>query len=302
MDRSKWLEERKKGIGGSDLAPILGISPYSTALDIYNEKLSLVTKEKTESTAMMLGNILEPVIRDMYVKVTGEEMEKHDQIIRKDFMIGSLDGLTKSGKVLEIKTARNDKGWGEEGTDEIPIHYATQVQHYLMVTGAEVADVAVLIAGSDFRIYTVHANKKLQELIFKKEKEFWEMVQNKTPPEPQNINDLSILYPHSSLESIEVTPYMRDKIGLLSHLIKEYKDLDVRIECLKFEIKSFMKDKECILHAGSPIVTYKSTKGRSATKWENVARALEVNHGEEVKKLIQENTEESKGYRRFLIK
>ena len=302
MDRAQWLEERKKGIGGSDLAPILGISPYSTALDIYNEKLSLVTKEKTESTAMMMGNILEPVIRDMYVEVTGEEMEKHDQIIRKDFMIASLDGLTKSGKVLEIKTARNDKGWGEEGTDEIPIHYATQVQHYLMVTGAELADVAVLIAGSDFRIYTVHANKELQELIFKKEKEFWEMVQNKTPPEPQNSNDLSILYPHSSLDSIDITPEIRDKIGLLAILSKEYKDLDVRIESLKFQLKSFMKDSECILDAGNPIVTYKSTKGRVTTKWEEVVIALEQKYGEEVKKIIQEKTSESKGYRRFLIK
>ena len=302
MDRAQWLEERKKGIGGSDLAPILGISPYSTALDIYNEKLSLVVKEKTESIAIKFGNILEPVVRDMYVEVTGEEMEKHDQIIRKDFMIASIDGLTKSGKVLEIKTARNDKGWGEQGTDEIPIHYATQVQHYLMVTGAELADVAVLIAGSDFRIYTVHANKELQDLIFKKEKEFWEMVQNKTPPEPQNSNDLSILYPHSSLDSIDITPEIRDKIGLLAILSKEYKDLDVRIESLKFQLKSFMKDSECILDAGNPIVTYKSTKGRVTTKWEEVVIALEQKYGEEVKKIIQEKTSESKGYRRFLIK
>ena len=54
---------------------------------------------------------------------------------------------------------------GEPGTDEIPDYYMTQVQHYLAVTGVKTADVAVLIGGNDFRIYTIEADEELQSFV-----------------------------------------------------------------------------------------------------------------------------------------
>lgn len=302
MNHQEWLQERRGGIGGSDVASILGISPYKTALDVYNEKISEEFVEQQETPAMKFGKILEPVIRDMYSSETGEELVEHDQIIKKDFMIASLDGMTKSGKILEIKTSRLDKGWGEEGTDQVPIYYTTQCQHYMMVTGAKSTDVAVLIGGSDFRIYNIPANQILQDLIFKREQEFWQLVQSKTPPEAQNLNDLSALYSVANPYSIEATPEIRDKIGLLSHLNKESKELEARIDELKFDVKTFMKDSECVSMNGSPLVTYKNVKGRAATKWEQIVKTLEAKYGQEVSQLIQSNTSFIPGYRRFLIK
>mgnify|MGYP000710176240 CR=1 FL=1 len=56
-------------------------------------------------------------------------------------------------RVVEAKTSRSDRGW--KAPDVIPPYYVPQVQHYLAVTGAEVADVPVLFGGSDYQKFTV---------------------------------------------------------------------------------------------------------------------------------------------------
>jgi len=306
----EWLIERKKGIGGSDVAAILGISPFKSALDIYNDKISeLIKKDNEENNSLIFGKILEPVILDFYLKKTGEKLSKFDQIIKKEFMIASLDGMTESGKVIEIKTSRTDKGWGEEGTSEIPIYYTSQVQHYLMVTGCKSADVAVLIAGSDFRIYHIEENKELQNLLFEKEKKFWDMVCNRIPPEPTTHEDLKNLYPFSNQNSIEATYDIFEKIGLLASLNSNLKELEKRIDDIKLELKLFMKENESISFNNDILITYKTSKGRESIDWKNIAEGLlnEIKDFggqflEIVNEIIKINTRESLGSRRFLIK
>ena len=75
------------------------------------------------------------------------------------FMLASLDGFTDDNRVVEIKTARSGKGWGEPGSNEIPDYYILQVQHYMIVTGFEVTDVPVSIAGGSPELYEVPADK-----------------------------------------------------------------------------------------------------------------------------------------------
>ena len=50
MNREQFLLDRKKGIGGSDVASILGVSPFRTSLDVYHDKTSpeLVYEEMNE--------------------------------------------------------------------------------------------------------------------------------------------------------------------------------------------------------------------------------------------------------------
>ncbi len=299
--RQQWLENRKKGIGGSDVAPILGVSPFKTALDVYNDKLSL-SVEQEETQAMKFGKVLEPVIRQMYVEKTNEQLVDTPSIISKDFMIASLDGMTKSGKILEVKTARMDRDWGEPGTSEIPIYYTAQVQHYLMVTGAKIADIAVLIGGSDFRIYTLQEDKELQEVLFKKESKFWEMVQSRTPPEPSSNSDISFLYPKGVQSPIEATQDVVEKIGLLSSLNNEEKEISEKIDGLKFELKVYMKEHDGISIAGRPVITFKNSKNKTIVDWEAIAKHLSEKHNERIDYLMAENSSITEGSRRFLIK
>jgi len=305
MSRKDWLKERQKGIGGSDVAGILGISPFVTPLDVYLDKIG-EAEEKQDNPSMAFGRLMEPVLLQQYQNVTGESLVSDLQPIisqKHDFMRANLDGLTKSGKVLEIKTARTKNGWGEPGTDEIPDYYLTQVQHYLAVTDFPIADVAVLISGCDFLIYTVEKDLELQEMLIEKEYKFWEMVQKRTPPDPINLNDIKKLYPKSLKNGIEANQDVIEQIGLLKSLKEQIKELEEIKEQKELFIKDFIREHDGILMDNKPLVTWKSSKDSVKTDWEKAYESLNGIIDESIflshKELYTSTTQ---GSRRFLIK
>lgn len=203
-DRDAWIQARRTGVGGSDVAAILGLSKWKTPLQVYLDKRGEGV-EQQDNDAMLWGRYLEPVVRQAYADQTGNEVRVLDEMVRHqvhDFMIANLDGfvLQEDGprRVFEAKTARTGEGWGEPGSDQIPQPYLLQVQHYMEVTGFCVADVAVLIGGSDFRIYEVPADRELQEMLIEAEAEFWQRVQRGDPPEPVTVADAVARWGHTS--------------------------------------------------------------------------------------------------------
>ena len=189
-------EERLTGVGGSDAAAVLGISPWATPYDVYLQKLGQAPPP-AGNEPMLWGTLLEPVIRDEYARRTGRAVEtlpmlRHPTL---EFMIAHLDGQIRrtdaadAKRILEIKTARTSHGWGEPGTDEIPLQYLLQVHHYLVVSGAQIADLAVLIGGQDFRLYEVHADADIARELVAAEYAFWHQVACREPPAPSNTQD-----------------------------------------------------------------------------------------------------------------
>jgi putative phage-type endonuclease len=197
------LAERRTGIGGSDAAAALGLSPYKSALELFIEKREPREVSAVERDQFHWGTILEPVIRQEYANRTRRVVHLPTGTLhhpKHPYVIAHIDGITDDGRVFEAKTARSADGWGKSGTDEVPHHYLIQVQHYLAVVRAPVADIAVLIGGNDFRIYEVPADKELQEMILDGEAEFWALWQRGEPPPPDfdraDVHDLMRrLYP-----------------------------------------------------------------------------------------------------------
>lgn len=182
---------RASGIGGSDAPAVAGIDPWQSPYELYLRKRGEL-EPIVETEPMRWGKILEPVVAAEYARRTGQELIPLD-VIRSErypWMFGHIDRwIVGSKRILECKTTRMPFGWGEPGTDEIPLHYAAQVHHYLTVTGNEVCDIAVLIGGSDFRIYTVEADHTIAELLIEQQRVFWERVQRGEPPDPINTRD-----------------------------------------------------------------------------------------------------------------
>ena len=219
LTRAQWLELRRQGIGGSDVAAIIGISKWRTPLDIYNDKTEEgepADGQEDDNPSMEWGRRLEPVIREKYADATGFWVSKPEAMfVNTDhpFMIADVDGICEDGRILECKTARSGKDWGEEGTGEIPQYYQTQVQHYMAVLGAPVCDVAVLIGGSDFRIYTVRRDQELIDLLINDEEEFWEKhVVPGIPPAPMSISEMAATYPVSNGGEVEATTEIADAL------------------------------------------------------------------------------------------
>lgn len=199
-ERQAWLSERRRGIGSSDAAAICGLSPYATPLHVYLDKIGQGLEH--DSPEMRWGTRLEGAIAQAYSEETGRQCVVPEPKIftsrHNEYMLCTPDRLGYSFDAptvdVELKTARSEwaevdgerqQVWGEPGTDAVPRQYLIQVQHQLAVLDdLPSADVAVLIAGSDFRIYTIHRSQPLIDELTKIEAGFWAMVQSRTPPAP----------------------------------------------------------------------------------------------------------------------
>ena len=188
LSREEWLRYRKCGIGGSDVAAILGISKWNSAISLWLDKTNQTNEPVEENEAMQWGTIMEPIIRNRFAEVTGKtvvEVKAMLQHPQHPFMLADVDGLTTDDEgnpaILEIKTASEYKR--SEWENDIPSYYQTQVQHYLCVTGVQKAYVAVLIGGNSFKVYEVDSDAEIQSMLIAVEKDFWNKVQNMIRPE-----------------------------------------------------------------------------------------------------------------------
>ena len=188
LSREEWLRYRKCGIGGSDVAAILGISKWNSAISLWLDKTNQTNEPVEENEAMQWGTIMEPIIRKHFAEVTGKtvvEVKAMLQHPEHPFMLADVDGLTTDDEgnpaILEIKTASEYKR--AEWENDIPSYYQTQVQHYLCVTGVQKAFVAVLIGGNSFKVYEVDSDAEIQSMLIAVEKDFWNKVQNMIRPE-----------------------------------------------------------------------------------------------------------------------
>jgi len=263
MITREQLERRRHGLGGSDAPVVVGLSKWRTPFQLWQEKRGLVDSSVDENEAMRWGNILEPVIRQRYADETGCVVTVPDTLTHPThpYMLAHVDGMTDSGRVLEIKTARDARGWGESGTDEIPPAYIIQVQHCLAVTGAEIADVAALLSGQDFRIYYVPRNQDLIDMLIEQEAAFWEMVQSETPPPPVTFADAVARY-HTSRAGEVVATEEVYKNAVALRAIKNYKkDLKTQEEELRGVVAVALGEQDTLVDVdGNVLVTFKSAK------------------------------------------
>lgn len=295
MNREQFLENRRKGIGGSDAAAVLGLSKWKTAYDVFLDKTGQ-SEPTPDNDAMLWGRLLEPVIRQQYADRTGREVAMPSMLTMADkpYIVANVDGLC-ADRVLEIKTARTAKDWGEEGTDEVPMQYFLQCQHYLMVTGKPVADVAVLIGSADFRIYTVEANEKLFGVMQTAYAEFWNNhVLTGTPPEAVSYADAVARFKVSNGQSVEATPEIVAALDALADASEKVKEAEKLEEDLKGKIMTFMGENETLTVDGLTRVSWKTSK--AAERFDS--KAFKSAHPD----LAAEFTKLGAPSRRFLVK
>jgi putative phage-type endonuclease len=299
MDNVQWLEERRKGIGGSDVAAILGLSPFKTAYQVYREKRREVADWQGNDLTDW-GKRMEPAIRQWYSDKTGRSVRLPDKIIfheKYPFMLASLDGFTDDRRIVEIKTARSGKSWGEPGTSEIPDYYAVQVHHYMIVTGFEVADIPVSIAGSSPELYEVPADKELHEMIIEAEAKFWERVIKGEPPEITTYADAVARFGSSKAEGVIIaSPNIIEAVENLKRSKEQTKQHEEFEEDLKAEIIIALGDAGDTLidPEGNELITYKL--GNGVKRFDS--KAFEKEQPE----LYHQYLKQGEPIRRFLIK
>lgn len=196
LSREQWLEYRRLGIGGSDVAAIFGISPFRTARDVYYDKLGIAAVEGYEGNwvAMEMGNLLEGLVAEIFRRKTGFEVSLAKKMFQHPihrFMLADVDRLItmpdSTRAILEIKTTNyNAKDlWWRDGREIVPPYYETQGRHYMAVTDIDRVFFCCLYGNTEDEVIIREIRRDgvyEEEMIFL-EQQFWEdHVQKKVLP------------------------------------------------------------------------------------------------------------------------
>ena len=315
LNNQDFTHNRCSFLGGSDIGPLLGVSKFRSAMDVWLEKTGKRTRSH-DSFALRFGSFAEDFIASEYARTTGEELALHAKgLIHPEysFCVGHIDrfvlaqtdtplfdddGSLNAKKLLECKTANyfSQGDWGEAGTDAIPLPYLCQCLWYLSITGLSEIDVAVLLGGSDLRIYTITRDRELESLILEKAAHFWTAhVQKDIPPPPQSLADCQSLFSKaSSGKSIEANPETLDLIHRLKALESQAQVEEDQINEIKQSLMQTMADAEVLTYRGKPLITWKAPK----PSYRIDTKRLSLDHPE----LITQYQSPIQSSRRFVVK
>jgi len=177
----EWLEWRRKGIGASDMAAILGVSPYSTPYQIWCEKTGRSTGF-VGNFATQRGTELEAKARARYELISLEDMPPALAMHPKyEILRVSLDGRSADGhRILEIKCP-GIQSHATAVAGQVPDHYIPQVQFQLAVTGADACDYFSFY-NDNHALVEVRPDVEYQGMLVVKALDFWDLVKASTPP------------------------------------------------------------------------------------------------------------------------
>ena len=267
MTKNPISEARRHYLGGSDIAAVHGISPYTTPVELYLRKRG-EADEQADAPQLRRGRRLEPYVVDMYKDDTGRKVYAPAFVVGpEDWIAANLDGTSGSSasggadRVLEVKTANQwtRRDWGEPGTDQVPVFYVAQCQWMLAITRFTRCDVAALIGVDDFRIFTIEADVPLQQRLIVLAREFWQRVQDGRPPEPTSTEDMALLFPqHAEGSIVEASDVDLSRISELRNVRRMIAEAEAREEELKLALQRRMGTAEILAIDETPLATWRS--------------------------------------------
>lgn len=290
-DRAAWLEtiapenhDRSKLLGGSDIAAVINVSPWKTPAKLWADKIKPRVAEGPLSNPKSRGIRWEGVVAEMVIErlqADGHDVEivasnrryrdaEHNFLAAEiDFEI-RLDGAAEVTNV-ELKTVHPfmllRDGWGESGSDQMPVHYTAQVMHGLGVTRRRHGMLAALFGADELRVYPVPADQDTIAYLRSQAVRFWhDYVLAGVEPPPVNTDDLLRTFPRE-LEG--GAPLLADNdltamLMRLRALDKRMKAAEAEGDALRFEIQQRMRDAVAIvLPNGRTACEWKLREGKS---------------------------------------
>ena len=291
MTHQEWLEDRRKGIGGSDVAAVLGLNKYKSVYQLWLEKTGQVEVTSAQSEAAYWGNTLEEVVAEEFSKRTGKKVRKRNQVFEHQkypFLRANVDrDVVGENAVLECKTA-NQYLANEWDDDEIPIQYICQVQHYMNVLNLDYVYIAVLIGGQKFLWKKMERDQELIDMITEKLVEFWtENVEKGIEPAIDGLKATSDFLTQRYLDTednqTELNAAFDENIANLARLKGDKKIIEENIMLLENELKQALgKSDATIGITPNNIVSWKKTQSKRLDKKKLIEKYPDVADDEDI--------------------
>lgn len=215
QNKEEWLKLRKElGIGGSDAGAVIGFNPYKSAYTLWAEKTGKVPEFEGNLTTKV-GSYLEDLVANIFTEETGKKVRRKNRILVNEdypFAFADVDRMVVGeDSILEIKTTNSFPIMKQARKGEFPEQYYAQIVHYLAVTGAKKAYLAVLIECRDFKVFELERDEEEIAALMSAEKDFWNLVQTDTQPAADCLKSTSdtlvAIYPTSNTDSVNLFGY-----------------------------------------------------------------------------------------------
>lgn len=241
----EWMQNRQKGLGGSDAGAILGLNPYKSAYTLWAEKSGLIDGQVPDNEAMRIGRDLEDYVAKRFTEATGKKVRRSGFSFQNPdhpFMIGNVDRLIVGEKAgLECKTASALNRTDFEGGDIQPSYYA-QCYHYMAITGLDRWYIAILVMGKGFFWHCIERDETEIEALIEAEEEFWQMIQDGKPPaldwSDSTKKTIEELYPDVDPDAKEDLSFMENQLIERTELDSQIKELEKRKKTIENSIRA----------------------------------------------------------------
>lgn len=262
MSREEWLMRRRKTIGGSDAAGIVGLSRWTSPFSVWADKTGRAA-EKEDTEAMRQGRDLEDYVARRWMEETGKRVYRLPAMLyhpKYPFAHADVDRMVVGENAgLECKTTFSLDLKQFNGV-EFPVQYYAQCVHYLAVTGADRWYLAVLAYGRGFFTFVLERDQAEIDALMAAEADFWKLVEQDTPPDADGSEATSAalreIFPISEQTTADL--FGRDTVLREYMRLKEDKKvLDTRIGEIENTIKADMGEAESGL-CGSFHISWKS--------------------------------------------
>jgi predicted phage-related endonuclease len=260
--------DRRRFIGGSNAAAIMGVGAYgNTALTCYLAKIGEGEEEMDARQRLFLerrkrweGPIVEMLREEFGGNIVAINQRYQDPA--HDFIAAEIDfeWADENGEIQngEIKTCSpfafgERQGWGEEGTADIPVHYAAQVMHGLGVMRRQTCIVAAMVGLDTMLFYRLERDEETIAAIREEEVRFWtEHVVPRVPPDPVSYDDCLRLALRMRGKPVEIDDATAERVEQLRLIRANQKALDGDESAIKFEILDYIR-RAWLLEAGAAI-------------------------------------------------
>lgn len=248
-ERKEWLEQRRKSIGSSDAAAIVGLDPYKSAMEVFLEKTGQYP-EKEMNEAMRFGIDAEQYVADRFCNLTGKKLDFIGNSAYGNpaypFATSSVDRwVSDEGVPVEIKTT---SVWNLDKfkNGKFPDRYYVQCVHHMAVMQADYCYLVVYVPAVELMWFRIDRDMEEEKALMEAEKEFYEkyMLTGKMPQVNDAVNTYNALTKIRSANS-EVLE-LKDSVNAYVEYIKlmeEQKRLDEKIRLCKSQIMAEMNDR-----------------------------------------------------------
>ena len=274
-DTDDWLEERRNSIGASEIAAVMGLSPWATPLDVYRSKLGV--DRDFDPLLSFVGHESEPIMHKWVEQFSGTDVTLEPGFMARSaefpYIHATFDRVSRAPFLTwQFKTAHHYTGhhW-DEG---IPTDIRVQVQGEMLVAGTPRAAVVVWIGGREFRLFWEPRDERfIQEQMLPALDEAWARVRAHNPPEPTTLAEVYDVWP-SEDKSLEASDTALEAVERRAVLLSDIKAQEEEADALKLVIAQYMQDADTLTHQGRRILTFKTQKGRQSLD----RQQLELDH------------------------